>query len=82
MSTQYLQDGSYFVIKNIALAYAMPRSILSKIDVSAARFTLTVENLATFTKLQGMNPQQSFNGRSLNAFVTPRVFSLGVNVSL
>lgn len=82
MSTRFLQNGSYFVVKNIALAYQVPSSLLQKIDIRSARFTLSVENLVTLTKLQGMNPQQSFNGRSLNAFVTPRVISLGVNIGL
>jgi len=82
MSSRFLQDGSYFVIKNIALSYQLPTSLLQRIDVKSARLNVSVENLATFTKLQGMNPQQSFNGRSLNAFVTPRVVSFGVNVGL
>ncbi|NLR61058.1 SusC/RagA family TonB-linked outer membrane protein [Chitinophaga polysaccharea] len=82
MSTRFLQDGSYLVIKNIALAYQMPGSLLRKIDIKSARLTASIENLATFTKLQGMNPQQSFNGRSLNAFVTPRVLSFGINIGL
>lgn len=82
MSTRFLQDGSYFVIKNIALSYRVPSSLLKAIDLNSASITASVENLATFTKLQGMNPQQSFNGRSLNAFVTPRVMSIAVNIGL
>ncbi|MBV7532989.1 SusC/RagA family TonB-linked outer membrane protein [Chitinophaga sp. sic0106] len=82
MSSRFIKDGSYFVIKNIALSYQMPVSLLSKIDVKSCRINVAVENLATFTKLQGMNPQQSFNGRSLNAFVTPRVLSFGLSVGL
>ncbi len=82
MSSRFLKDGSYFVIKNIALSYQLPANLLQRIDIKNARLNLSVENLATFTKLQGMNPQQSFNGRSLNAFVTPRVVSFGVNVGL
>jgi len=45
------------------------------------RLTLGVENLATFTKRQGMNPQQTFNGVLYNTYVTPRTFTLGVNVA-
>ncbi|WP_295120512.1 SusC/RagA family TonB-linked outer membrane protein [uncultured Chitinophaga sp.] len=82
MSTRFLQNGSYFVVKNIALSYSVPSSLLKRIDLSSVRINAGIENLATFTKLQGMNPQQSWNGRSVNAFVTPRVMSVGVNIGL
>ncbi|QES90781.1 SusC/RagA family TonB-linked outer membrane protein [Rhizosphaericola mali] len=81
-SSRFLQDGKYFVIKNIALTYKLEKSIVDKLDISSCVFNFTIENLATFTKLRGMDPQQSFDGNNYNYFMTPRVFSLGVNVGL
>lgn len=81
-STQFLHSASYLVIKNIALSYRLPKSLLSKLDVGGMTLNCAIENLATFTSLKGMNPQQSFNGINNNAFVTPRVFSLGLNIQL
>jgi hypothetical protein len=81
-SDRFLLDGSYLVVKNIALSYNFPKSITDKLDISNLSVSASVENLATFTKLQGMNPQQSFAGTNNNAFVTARVFSLGVNIKL
>lgn len=81
-STRFLKSGSYLVVKNISLGYRMPKTITDKLDVNGLSFNLSVENLATFTALKGMNPQQSFNGTSDNVFVTPRVFSLGLNLAL
>ncbi len=81
-SSRFLQDASYFVIKNINLSYNLPASLTEKWSMKGATINASVENLATFTALQGMNPQQSFNGINDNAFVTARVFSLGVNVKL
>ncbi|MFT4202719.1 MAG: SusC/RagA family TonB-linked outer membrane protein [Chitinophagaceae bacterium] len=82
LSSRFLQDGKYFVIKNLSLNYKMPRSILDRLDVNSVAFTFTVENLKTFTTKKGMNPQQSFDGTNYNYFMTPRVFSLGVTVGL
>lgn len=82
LSTRFLQDASYLVVKNINLNYNLPKSITNRLDISNLSVNLSVENLATFTKLKGMNPQQSFAGTSENAFVTARVFSLGVNIKL
>jgi hypothetical protein len=80
-STRWLQDASYLVIKNITLSYEMPREMLDKLGVGALRLNLGVENLATFTKLKGMNPQQAFDGRLDHAYVTPRTFTFGMNLT-
>lgn len=81
-SNRFLQNGSYLVIKNITLSYDLPNHLLENMKLSSMNFSLGVENLATFTKLKGMDPQQSFAGSSQNAFVAARVFTLGVNVGL
>lgn len=81
-SNRFLQDGSYLVIKNITLNYSLPHEIAERMSLTSMDFNLGVENLATFTKLKGMNPQQSFAGSSQNAYLTPRVFTLGVNIGL
>lgn len=81
-STRFLQDASYLVIKNISLNYTLPSTVAKKLDLSALSLNLSVENLATITSLKGMNPQQSFAGTNNNAFVTARVFSVGLNVKL
>lgn len=82
LSTRFLQDASYLVIKNVSLSYNLPKTWMSTLDISGVTVNAGIENLASFTKLKGMNPQQSFNGIADNAFVTARVFSLGLNIKL
>lgn len=82
MSSRWLQKGDYLVVKNISLGYELPKTLVQKIDLSGITLNLAVENLATFTSLKGMNPQQSFAGTSSNSFTTARVFSLGINIRL
>ena len=79
-STRFLTDGSYFVLKNIALGYKLPKSLTNMMEVNSISLTGSIENLATFTKRKGMNPQQSFAGTSDNLMVTPRIFTVGVSV--
>lgn len=81
-SSRFLKDASYLVVKNIALSYNFSKNVTQALDISNLSVNASIENLATFTKLQGMNPQQSFNGLNDNVFVTARVFSLGVNIKL
>ena len=81
-STQFLQNGSYFVVKNVNLSYKFSKELLSAISMKSLSVGVSVENLYTRTKLRGMNPQQSFTGISDNAFVTPRILSFMLNVGL
>lgn len=79
-SNRFLQDASYGVLKNISIGYRLPQTVTDKISARSCQLNFTIENLATFTKLQGMDPQQSFNGVHYNYFMTPRIFSLGINL--
>ncbi|WP_437920213.1 SusC/RagA family TonB-linked outer membrane protein [Sphingobacterium sp. LRF_L2] len=81
-SSRFLVDRSYFVIKNIALGYSVPSQYLNAIKLRTLRVNMGIENLATFTKLQGMNPQQNFTGTNSNSWITPRIVSFGVNIGL
>ena len=79
-TSRWLRSGNYLVIKNIALSYKFPKQWAKAIDVQGITLNATVENLKTFTALKGMNPQQGMGGTQANYLVTPRVYSVGLNV--
>ena len=79
-SSRWLTSASYLVLKNINLSYRLPKEWVSKASLEGVLVTLTCENLFTLTARKGMNPQEGYAGTQSNTFVTPRVFSLGVNV--
>lgn len=80
VSDRFLHNASYLTIKNIAMSYSLPRTFVEKLSLSSVNVNMALENLWTFTSLKGMNPQQSFGGTNYNAFVTARVFTVGLNV--
>jgi TonB-linked SusC/RagA family outer membrane protein len=51
-----VEDGSFLRINNLTLGYTFPKSLLSKIRVANLRIYGTVNNLATFTKYTGYDP--------------------------
>ncbi|MFB6456589.1 SusC/RagA family TonB-linked outer membrane protein [Chitinophaga sp. Hz27] len=54
----YVEDGSYIRIKNVQLGYNLPNSLLHMQSlVKALRVSLGVQNLATFTKYKGYDPE-------------------------
>ncbi|MCL1973409.1 MAG: SusC/RagA family TonB-linked outer membrane protein, partial [Bacteroidetes bacterium] len=79
-STRILVSSNYFTIKNVTLSYLFPRRPLEKIGLKDVVLSLSAENLAIFTKLQGYDPQQAWNGTSENYFLPSRVVSMGINI--
>ncbi|HEY4789341.1 MAG TPA: SusC/RagA family TonB-linked outer membrane protein, partial [Bacteroidales bacterium] len=55
-SDLYLQDGSYLRISNITLGYDLSKLVKWK-NLGRFRIYVTVENLITFTKYTGMDPE-------------------------
>ena len=79
-SSRWLTSASYLILKNLSLSYQLPKSLIRKVDLEGIGLMVSCENLFTSTKRQGMNPQQTFDGTQYNYLVTPRVFSVGLNV--
>ncbi len=79
-TSRWLTSSNYLVLKNIALTYQLPKKWVAPLNVSGIGITASCENLKTWTARQGMNPQQSRGGTQSNYLVTPRVFTMALNV--
>jgi TonB-linked SusC/RagA family outer membrane protein len=53
----YLEDGDYLRLKTIQIGYSLPESILDKLGIDKLRVYYTAENLLTFTKYSGYDPE-------------------------
>jgi TonB-dependent starch-binding outer membrane protein SusC len=56
-SSRYLEDASYTRLKTITLGYTLPKSILDKLKLTRIRIYATANNLLTFTKYTGWDPE-------------------------
>jgi len=81
-SDRYIEDGSYLRIKNVTLGYSIPGLLLKKIHISTARFYLSAQNLFTFTKYTGIDPEVGSNGIDNNVYPVTRTYSIGVNLGI
>ncbi|MDR0711594.1 MAG: SusC/RagA family TonB-linked outer membrane protein [Prevotellaceae bacterium] len=59
-SSRYLEDGSYFKIRNLTLSYTFPKRWLEKVKASNLRIYVSADNLYTYTKYSGMDPEVSY----------------------
>jgi len=67
-STRYLENGSYLRVKSLTLGYTLNPAVLSKIKITRFMVYFTAENLLTFTKYTGFDPEVSaFSGNGQGA---------------
>ena len=90
LSTRYIEDGSYLRIKNITLGYTFPKSLLEKAKIENIRLYMNVQNLYTFTKYTGFDPEvgastQDSTGLTFGVdngrYPSPMTCSFGVNIT-
>ena len=90
LSTRYIEDGSYLRIKNITLGYTLPKSILEKVKIDNIRLYCNIQNLFTFTKYTGFDPEvgastQDSTGLTFGVdngrYPSPMTCSFGVNIT-
>lgn len=84
MSNYYLQKGDYVRIKLVQLGYTLPQSATQNFGVNKLRLYVTGENLFTFTKYTGYDPEiaagDSF-GIDRAYYPQARTFIFGANIT-
>ena len=79
-SDRFVEDGSYLRIKNLTLGYTLPQAISKKAYLQTVRMYMSCQNLYTFTKYSGFDPEVGANGIDLSTYPLTRTISFGVNV--
>lgn len=81
MSNYFVEDGSFFRIQNVQLAYTLKgKSIFGK-NVPETRVTLTADRPLTVFNYNGFNPEVA-NGIDTQTYPIPAVYTIGLNVKL
>lgn len=80
ISSYYVEKGSYMRIKNLALGYTLPASVLKRLTASQIRVYVSSQNLLTSTKYTGFDPEVGGGGIEIGTYPQPRTFIAGVNI--
>jgi TonB-linked SusC/RagA family outer membrane protein len=91
ISSYFVEDGSYMRIKNIQLTYTVPSSFVSKLKLSSLQLYVQGQNLFTFTKYKGLDPdinlrtsgndnQDIHMGIDEGAFPVAKSYNIGLKV--
>ena len=81
MSDYFVEDGSFFRIQNVQLAYTVKGQVLFGKQMPEARITLTADRPLTVFKYNGFNPEVA-NGFDTQTYPIPAVYTIGLNVKL
>jgi hypothetical protein len=89
-SDRYIEDGSYLRVRNIMLGYNFPKRWIEKARIESLRVYANIQNLHTFTKYSGYDPEVGLNQQDSSGFTfgydsgrypAPRLISFGLNIS-
>ena len=79
--------GDFVKLKNLSIGYTLPKTISNKLKLSNARFYVSGQNLAIWTKYPGPDPEVSSNGGAntaqgvdRNTVANARTITFGLNI--
>jgi len=79
-SSKLIQDASWLRLRNAQIAYSLPKNVLGKIrHISEARIYVLGQNLLTWTKWRGLDPEDS-NNLSDTEYPNPRALTAGLEI--
>ncbi|MNK18146.1 Ferric enterobactin receptor precursor [compost metagenome] len=78
-SDRFLVDASYLRLRNAQIGYRVPTRLLANTFVKDLSITLQGENLVTFTKWKGYDPESNRNF-DVYQYPTPRIVTLGFDI--
>ncbi len=87
LSDRTLEDGSYLRLKTIALGYTLPKKWMKVKSLKNLRVSCSAQNLLTFTKYTGLDPEISvrhsvlMQGFDYGGYPQFRTVSFGLNAS-
>ncbi len=75
---RYLHDASYLRLRNINFSYTFNNEMLKKNSViKGLKFYVQAENILTFSKWEGWDPEAGFRGTDRGNYPTPKIFTFG-----
>jgi hypothetical protein len=59
ISDRVIEDGSYLRLKTVSLSYSLPTKLITKLSLTGVRFSLSAQNIFTWSNYSGLDPEVS-----------------------
>lgn len=82
--TLWQESGTYLKISNVTLSYMFDKKFIARFGMSSLRVYASTDNLITFSKYTGPNPENVTTlGRDISTgYPVPRTYNIGVQLEL
>jgi TonB-linked SusC/RagA family outer membrane protein len=86
-SDRNIEDGSFIRLKTVSLGYNFPSTLMKKWKIQSARLHASAQNLVTWTKYTGLDPEVSVRHTALtpgfdwSPYPRARTITLGMNIT-
>ena len=85
----FIEDASFFKLKNLNITYKFNPELLKKLFIQRASISVSASNIFTITSYSGLDPEVNYNaarnssqGFDSAAYPTVKTFTLGLNLNL
>jgi TonB-dependent starch-binding outer membrane protein SusC len=87
ISDRQIEDGSYLRLKNVQLAYNLPRTLMEHLKIQSIRVYVTAQNFWTLTNYSGFDPEVNRFGQDsrsqgfdYSSYPASKTIMAGINV--
>ncbi|MEQ9403067.1 MAG: TonB-dependent receptor [Cyclobacteriaceae bacterium] len=79
-STRQIHSGDFLRLRNVTIAYNLPADLVSKAKLQSVRVYAQGQNVATWTKYPGLDPEVGVAGEDFGLYPQPQSFTVGLDV--
>ena len=81
MTDRYIEDASFLRLRNITLGYNFENLLNENSPISKIKIFVQAENLITWSKWRGWDPESSFRSSDFFDYPTSKIFTVGLDVN-
>jgi len=81
-SSRFLYSATYARLKNVSIGYTLPSDYFERLGLKKFRIYVQGENLLTFYKHKGMDPEQTLDGTTYYRYPAMRTITFGIQATL
>lgn len=84
-STYYIEDGSFFRLRDVTIAYTFPMATVSRLKMKNLKLYINAQNMFTVSKNSGFTPEIGGSAISFGVdngtYPVPAIYTFGVNMN-
>ncbi|MEI9921972.1 MAG: TonB-dependent receptor [Bacteroidota bacterium] len=80
-SSRYIENGSYLRLRNVLLSYSLPTNVLGTSAFRGARVYVQAQNLLTWTKYSGFDPEIDASGSEFFRYPVGKSVTGGIELT-